>query len=329
MYSFTTIEKDEFGEEIVEQVNRHFKGTPAEINFETVREKIGVQTPLEVLLELALGESAKYLVQEERNKDVERVVSQNFVQSAAINSAISLSKGLRKRGFLSITPAASEYMIRSSRFPYLPPQHHGFWQNLAIISFRNPGGMYEKEAAMLRQEIKEKFEILKLKRDDISKNLLVINPGLTVSGKAPKGIKFEIISGVTQIFPEEVLEIDLPRRVYRFGATKSKTGMPSIDDIRPYAGSGFSGYPTIEEIARKYRQGIAFRELMFQRQLSREEGLGFLCLGNYLELYIFSRDSQDASSLVYGNGASQYNRFILCRKKPLSRLIERLSWTSR
>ena len=88
-------------------------------------------------------------------------------------------------------------------------------QYFGLIKFSSEGPNQDI-CEILMEEICDQRKSLRLKGSDLSKRLVILNPGLKIDEDRPEGVRPTIIDGVTEVFHHDTLNYE--GKVYERGA---------------------------------------------------------------------------------------------------------------
>ena len=138
-------------------------------------------------------------------------------------STIVNNPSLQGRGFYPITPMQSESLLKADKLP----NPSKYWEDLALLLY-DTNGNNPQEAQALKESIIQHRTDLGLSQNDLEKRLVVVSAGGEVDSSMPHGVKPIIISGITQVYPHEILDKIGKNHKFKYGLDK---GLPAVSQI--------------------------------------------------------------------------------------------------
>ena len=145
------------------------------------------------------------------------------IKRMALVSTIVNNPSLQGQGFYPITPMQDESLVKAGRLP----NPGRYWEDLALLLY-DTNGNNSQEAQALKESIIQHRTDLGLSQNDLEKRLVVVSAGGEVDSSMPHGVKPIIISGITQVYPHEILDKIGKNHKFKYGLDK---GLPAVSQI--------------------------------------------------------------------------------------------------
>jgi len=147
----------------------------------------------------------------------------HMIKKIALVSTIANNPNLKSQGFYPITPIQDESLLKAGKLP----DPSKYWEDLALLLY-DINGENQKEAQALKESIIQNRTDLGLSQSDLEKRLIIVNAGGVPDQNMNYGVKPIIISGITLVYPHEILDKIGENHKFEYGLDR---GLPAVSQI--------------------------------------------------------------------------------------------------
>jgi len=143
----------------------------------------------------------------------------------ALVSTIADNPNLRNYGLLPITPMQDECLLKEGRLQ----DPSKYWEDLGLLLYdTSPNGYNPKESVALKEDLIRHRSELGLSQSDLEERLVIVNAGGEPDSSMRFGVKPIIVSGITIVYPHEILNQTGKNHKFDYGLIK---GLPSLSQV--------------------------------------------------------------------------------------------------